>query len=189
MNNYLFTFLKQAFNDAETNQKVRQSRQSQITHTASTKASIKRVLQTQGDIDNECKTARIERNYLMTKQIEDYPLPQNLEAWLNMWNAIPKARARAQFVEMQKQIDSLTEQNKELKANMEIVADMATKDNLGRYFHLAARTKGSLAEHDKQVRDKFVDFVIQNHLLSGINPRMIKEVLNVFEQLKDSNND
>lgn len=61
MNNYLFTFLKQAFNDAETNQKVRQSRQSQITHTASAKASIKRVLQTQGGIDNECKTARIER--------------------------------------------------------------------------------------------------------------------------------
>ena len=56
----------------------------------------------------------------MTKQIEDYQLPQNLEDWLNMWNTIPKASARAQFVEMQQQVDSLTEQNKELQEQVKI---------------------------------------------------------------------
>ena len=61
----------------------------------------------------------------MTKQIEDYPLPQNLEDWLNTWNTIPKASARAQFVEMQQQIDSLTEQNKELQEKHEALRDQA----------------------------------------------------------------
>jgi len=53
MNNYLFHALQQAFNDATTNKKVKQSRQSQITHTASEKACVKWVLQTQSRDNNE----------------------------------------------------------------------------------------------------------------------------------------
>lgn len=42
-------------------------------------------------------------------------LPQNLEDWLNLHNMIPKASARAQFVEMHEQIEQLQAQVKQLE--------------------------------------------------------------------------
>lgn len=154
----------------------------------------------------------------MTKQIEDYQLPQNLEDWLNMWNTIPKASARAQFVEMQKQIDSLTEQNKELKANVNNLHSALSDEKVNYYCpdaekqgsNVCSRVKAcsncrdklyimsaleespkqSLAEHDKNNLIAFVSDVNETGQFGWTDCQWLTDYVEEYmEQLKDSNND
>lgn len=92
--------------------------------------------------------------------------------------------------QLEQEVEKLQQENKELKANMEIVADMATKDNLGRYFHVAARTKGSLAEHDKNNLIAFVSDVNETGQFGWTDCQWLTDYVEEYmEQLKDSNNE